>query len=126
MLRNKSLTELRGMAQSFGIADLFSMDAAQLAQAIELRQQDLVPPKPEPIDRPVYDARLMDKPPARKSDREMLEEYLAPYVARGVVLTFDEENWYMRLGIKSDQGTLRMRPATAIRCAERLLKPSNG
>lgn len=121
MLRNKSLTDLRGIAQSYGVTDLFSKDAAHLIQEIE-RKQKAMAPKPEVnIPRPEYDARLMTKPPAKKTDREMLEEYAAPFIALGMSLEITDEQWKIRCGAKTDQGTLRMPPRVFIRCCEKVM-----
>ncbi len=42
-LLSKSLTQLRGIAQSYDIPDIFSKDTFQLVQAIEMKQQAVVP-----------------------------------------------------------------------------------
>jgi hypothetical protein len=121
-LSTKSFTELRTMAHALEVPDIFQMDRAQLQQAIELRQQAMIPAPKVEIPRPEYDARLMTKPPAKKSDQQMVEELLAPFVQRGMHLRFDDERWYMSHGKKSDQGTLRMPPRVVLYCAEKLMK----
>lgn len=120
-LRNKSMTDLRGIAQSFGVADIFKKDQNQLLQAIEIKQKELSPVQPMDIPKPAYDARLMTKPPAKKTDRQLAEEYLAPYVVRGLHIAYDEERWYMRCGKRTDEGTLRMPPAHLLKCAEQVM-----
>jgi len=121
-LRDQSLTSLRGIAQNFGVADVFKLDKLHLVQEIELKQAALQP-KPEiVIPRPEYDARLMTKTPARTSDRAIIEELLAPYVSRGLRLEFDNESWFMHLGKKNDSGTLRAPARVILRCAERLFE----
>ena len=121
MLRSKSLTQLRGIAQSFGIPGIFEMDQAHLIQAIEAKQQSLTPPSPVEIPRPMYDARLMDRPPAKKGTKQEMEELLKPYIERGLHLTFSDEQWFMRCGKKTDQGTIRMPLKHLLRCAERMM-----
>ncbi len=122
MLASKSLIELRGIAQSFNIPDLFQKDKIQLLQAIEMKQQALVPEPKVEISRPPYDARLMTKPPSKKSDREEIEQLLSPYIARGLRVTFDAERWYMTHGKKTDEGTIRMPLRTVLRCADKVLE----
>lgn len=124
MLSKKSLTELRGIAQSFDVADIFQKDQRQLIQAIEMKQQAIAPEPKIEIPKPEYDARLMTRPPARKSDIQMIEELLTPYVARGLRLTFDEngERWFMSRGKMTDEGTVRMPPRHVLHCAERLMQ----
>lgn len=121
-LRKKSLHDLRVIAQSFGITDIFEKDAVHLQQEIELKQQKLIPP-PRPLPpRPEYDARLMTKPPARKSDMKIITELLEPYIKIGLKLRFTEENWFMDYGVKNDTGSLRIPPRHILNCAERLMR----
>jgi hypothetical protein len=107
-LRYKSIHDLRGMAQAFGITDIFEKDVIRLSQEIELKQKELIPaPVPLP-PRPEYDARLMDKPPGRRASMEEMLDLLEPYIIRGLKVTFDEEHWFMHSGVKNDTGTIRM------------------
>ena len=126
MLRDKSLTDLRNMAQSFSIPDIFQMEKHQLVQAIELKQQAMIPEPKVHIPQPEYDARLMTKPPARRSDRELVEELLQPYVTRGLRLSFDDERCYMSIGKKNDQISLRSTLRVVKYVADQLMKPSKG
>jgi hypothetical protein len=107
MLKDKSLTQLRGIGQSYGLSNIFQKDANQLRQEIEDKQQAVLP-KQEPIPKPEYDARLMTKIPSKRSPRQEAEELLAPYVKRGLHVSYDDECWYMKFGVKDDSGTLRM------------------
>lgn len=122
MLRKKSLTELRGIAQAFGVPDIFQKDIMQLAQAIEMKQQAMVPMPVVDIPKPAYDARLMTKPPAKRATREEIEPLLQPYLARGMRASFDEERWYFSCGKKTDEGTLRMPMRTILYCAGKVME----
>lgn len=122
MLQKKSLTELRGMAQAFGIPDLFQKDKFQLIQAIELKQQGMAPAPKIEIPKPEYDARLMTKAPSRKSSQPEIESLLIPHVNRGMHLKFDEERWYMSFGKKTDEGTIRMPLRTVLHCANKVME----
>ncbi len=122
MLATKSLVELRGIAQSLGIVDLFQKDKPQLLQAIQLKQQALIPEPKIEIPRPEYDARLMDAMPSLRTNEVEIEEMLAPYIARGLRLTFTPEQWHMARGSKRDEGTIRMPLRTVLRCAEQMMK----
>lgn len=122
MLANKSLIELRGIAQSFNIADLFQKDKTQLVQAIEMKQQALIPVPKINIPKPEYDARLMTKPPSKKSDQQEIEQLLAPYMARGLRITFDDERWYMAHGKRTDEGTIRMPLRVVLKCADKIME----
>ena len=121
-LSTKSLTELRGIAQMVGVADIFSLSRAHLLQAIELKQSAIAPmPVVELPEQPMYDARLMSMPPAEISEREEIEELLEPYVARGLRIKFDDERWYMAIGAKTDEGTLRMPLRVVLRKAQEIM-----
>jgi hypothetical protein len=124
VLLNKSLVELRGIAQSFNIPDIFQKDTIQLIQAIEMKQQGITPAPKVEIPRPEYDARLMTKPPSKRSDKEAMEELLAPHIARGLHFKVDEnaEWWSMSHGKRTDEGTMRMPLKTVLRCAEKLFE----
>lgn len=124
LLSNKPLTELRGIAQALDIPGIFQKTQAQLIQEIELKQKAASPIAKIEIPHPSYDARLMTKPPSKRSSRDEMEELLAPYVERGLHLKFDEnsERWYMTFGKRSDEGTMRMPLKTVIRCAERVME----
>ncbi len=122
MLREKSLTDLRGIAQSYDIADIFQKDKGQLVQAIELRQEQLQPKPKVEIPKPEYDARLMTKIPARKSEQQMIEELLEPYVTKGLKVSFPEpETWAMAFGIRNDTGSMRIPPRIILKCADKVL-----
>lgn len=120
VLRNKSITALRGIAQSYGVKDIFQKDATHLIQAIELKQQEMRPADKVEIPKPAYDARLMNRPPSKKSSVGDLETLLHPYIVRGLKISYDQERWYMSLGAKTDEGTLRMPLHHVLKCAERL------
>lgn len=121
MLRQKSLTEIRGIAQSFSVADIFAKDKAQLIQAIELKQQAIQPAPVIAVAPPPYDARLMTKAPARRSQQQEIDELLKPYVARGLRIRYDDERWYMACGKKTDEGTLRMPLRIVLHCAAKVI-----
>lgn len=122
MLRSKSLTELRGLAQALGVSDIFQKDHAHLVQAIELKTQNIAPPVVPAIPKPEYDARLMTRPPSKRSSEAELRELLQPYVDRGMRLEITEEQWKIAIGKKNDQGTLRMPLRVMLKCAEELMR----
>lgn len=122
MLRDKSLTELRSIAQGYSVENIFQLDKLQLLQAIEGKQKDMIPAPRIEIPQPQYDPRLMTKTPARKTDKAMIEEVLAPYIARGLKLTFPEpETWAISYDKRNDTGTVRMPARIVMKCADRVL-----
>lgn len=123
MLKNKSIHDLRGIAQSFEIANIFSMDEAQLRQAIELKQNELIPEPEIVLPRPEYDARLMTRPPSKKGSEGEIRELLTTHVKRGLHLSFPEpEQWHMQFGKREDTGTCRQKLSVILRCAEKIMK----
>lgn len=121
-LHKKSLTEIRGIAQSFGIGDIFTKDKAHLLQEIELKQVAMLPEVTPLPPMPQYDARLMTKKPRMQSSREEIEEILEDHVKMGMTLTFPtEETWHMRFNKKTDTGTIRQPIRTIRRCADKVM-----
>lgn len=121
MLKDLPLTTLRGMAQSFDVPDIFSKDALQLAQAIEMKQKALIPPPVVAIPQPEYDARLMTKPPAKKMTAEDAHLWAKEYVSRGMKMEIGDEMWKISFGKKTDQGTLRMPPRDFLKCCAQVM-----
>jgi hypothetical protein len=115
------MTELRGIAQSFSVADIFSMDKPHLIQAIEAKQLGMMPKPEVVIEKPAYDARLMTRPPSRLSDADAITALLSEHIARGLKLSFSEEQWFMSCGKVTDQGTLRMPLRTVMQCANKVM-----
>lgn len=123
MLETKSLSQLRGIAQSFGIGDIFSKTDSQLRQEIGLKQQSLAPsPRPDPVVMP-YDSRMMTKPPSRICTQESLKELLANHTAKGMHLLFPTpEEWQIKYGKREDTGTMRQPLRNVLECANRLMR----
>jgi hypothetical protein len=121
-LEKLSIHQLRGIAQSYGIQDIFSKTDIQLRQDISLRQQEQLPKVETIVPRPEYDARLMTRPPAKRSNEELVREALQGHVAMGLHIRFDEERWYFQKDKKTDEGSLRMPLISIVRCADGVLK----
>lgn len=117
----KSLTELRGLAQSMGCKWSFSDDSSALKQKISLKQTDLLPPIPVPIIPIPEDQRLRTKPPSKISDEQTIRTMLQPYIERGMRLTISEGQFEMRHGERVDTGTMRQPPRVLIDCARRIM-----
>jgi len=121
-LSSKTLTQLRGLAQSLGVADVFALDRNHLMQEIQRKQLEVSIPARVEVPLPAYDARLMTKPPAKRMDIDELGKLLAPYVELGLRVEFTPEMWKMTYNRKSDQGTLRMPPRVVLQCARKLME----
>lgn len=120
-LEDKTIVELRAIAQGYGVDNIFRMKKNELVQAIRLKQEPETPDSVINIPPPDYDRRIANKPPAKLSTRTKIEEILARHVQVGLNLSFDEERWYMTYQGRTDEGTLRMPLRVVLRCADKLM-----
>ena len=108
-LTDKTLTEVRELAQTLGIQDIFSKTRKKLEQEIALIQKpaDIAP---EPI---VVDIVQAEEFP--------VDDVLKPFIDRGLRYRVDNGRWYMAHGERTDEGSLDMPIAHIVRCAEKIL-----
>ncbi len=116
MLKEKSLTELRTIAQGLGVTDIFSKSQAILMQDIEKKHGELIPK--EKIVIPVEYRTL---PHGNVIDKDQLMELLQPYIRRGLKVVIDDEIWKFSCGKKNDSGNLRMPIKIALKKAAEVL-----
>lgn len=122
-LDEKSLTELRAIAQGCGAQFDFSTSKPHLLQAIRQRSIDIIP---KPIEeKPVIENPdlLRNLPPAKNLKPDAVIDMLKPYITKGLRLSFPTQlTWKMEAGKKVDTGTLRMPLRILVRCAEQVMK----
>lgn len=118
----KSLTELRGLAQSMGIKWSFSDDMNTLKQKIALRQTDMLPPPVLPVIPIPDDQRMRTLPPSKVSNENIIMQMLQPYIARGLHVTIENNHFHFRYGERTDSGTMRQPPRVVLGCAARLFQ----
>lgn len=122
-LKNKSIIELRSIAQGLGVEILFSDTKEDLMQKIDSGLTVQLPPAPPPLPNVPSDIRLRTTPPAANSTPSEITDVLAAYIKRGLVVTFPAENqWHIRLARKEDSGTLRMPLRAIVKCADKLFQ----
>lgn len=121
-LKGKSLVDLRGIAQALDVPDIFQKDEVQLRQAIDMKKQGMVSVPKAEVVQPAYDARLMTEAPGKIGDKAEIKEMLTTFVARGLHLSFSEEQWFMSRGKKTDEGTLRMPLRQILKCAIKVME----
>lgn len=122
MLEKKSITELRGLAQSIGCKYSWSDEKNILIQKIQLKQNEALPkPKIEIKYEQPNDQRLRTLPPSKVSDEQTIREMLEPLIAIGLKFDVIGNEWFMRHGIKEDSGNLRQPPRHILRAAERIM-----
>jgi hypothetical protein len=120
-LGEKSVTELREIAQGLGVGDVFTKTIPQLMQDIEQKHKDLMPaPKIEPAI--PNDGRFRSGKPSEECSEAALLEVLEPYIARGLKVSFKDGMWRMSFGVKNDTGTMRMPLRIAAMKARDVLK----
>lgn len=122
ILDKKSIHELRSIAQSFGISDIFEKDYNVLAQEIRDKQLEIVSPAPLLPEPPKYDSSLMTKAPSSQASPEEIVNLLENHIKQGLIVNLTEERWYMSYGKKTDEGTMRMPLRTVLLCANKLMK----
>ena len=123
-LSNKSIHELRSIAEGYGISDVFSKKPHELKQAIELKQTAVVlKEKYVPLPRNEYDSRLMTKRPSDSFTNQEAVKALENHINLGLKITFPEpDRWHMNARGKEDNGTTRMPLRVLLDCADRILK----
>lgn len=122
MPTKQSLTELRGLCQSMGAKWSFADDANALKQKIALRQTDMLPPPALPVVPVPDDQRMRTRPPSKVSNEEMIKTMLAPYIARGLKVSFENNHFTFRYKDRVDTGTLRQPPRVVLQCAARMFE----
>ena len=122
MLEKKSITELRGIAQSIGCKYDWIDDKKALIQKIQSKQSTVLP---KPVVDIRYeqpnDQRIRTLPPSKRSDEAMVRKLIEPLVAIGLKFEVKDGEWFMRHGVKEDSGNLRQPPRDILRAAERIM-----
>ena len=122
-LRDKSVHELRSIAQSFHIDDIFSKDADRLIHEIEIERDGLIPEPTVVIPKAEYDARLMTRPPSKTSKETDILMLLDGHIKLGLRINFpDAESWEMYAGKKTDCGSMRIPLRVLIACADKMMR----
>lgn len=118
-MHKKTMTQLRGLAQSMGVRWSFEDDKGSLIQKIALKQSEMLP---LPVVQMPDDQRLRIKPPSKVSDEETLMHLLQPYIEMGLKIEFADGRFYMSY-TRTDSGTLRQPPRVILDCAKRIMSP---
>lgn len=108
-LESKSLTEIRGIASALGVKVNFGDGKEKLIALVNDKMKATVEPPRFPPPLSPVDTRTMDAPPLYKVTRRQIEDALADYVRRGLVITYPNDDlWHMHLGKREDSGPMRM------------------
>lgn len=116
-LASKSLVELRGIAQSLGLPDIFTSSKTHLVQAIEHK----ISAGGEAVRESLPPARIvveLDQAPGESGDRAAIRRALEPYIARGLRLSFSDYGWMIDMAGRHDEGCWGVPLRVICACAE--------
>lgn len=122
-LEDRSLTELRAMAQAMNAIFSFADDKNALIKIIRDCMEAKVPkPRiPDPVQ--PADTRLLIRPPRYVSTEAEIVEILLPFTLKGLIIRFPaEDQWMMTYQKREDSGTLRMPLRDVVECARRMMR----
>lgn len=108
-LVDKTLTEIRELAQSLGVQDIFGKTRKKLEQEINNKQLP-EPVQSEPVQIDIIAAQELP-----------VDDVLKPFIARGLHYMVQENRWYMAHGARTDEGSIDMPIAHIVRCAEKIM-----
>ena len=122
-LEERSITELRALAQAMGADYNFGMDCDALRQSIRDHMEAQVPKPRIPDDLRPTDIRVATDLSDIVVTQVDVAEACLNSIDRGMRLTFPTpDTWMMEYGKKQDSGTLRMPLVDVVRCARELMK----
>lgn len=111
------------MAQAMDAPFEFSDDKTALIGIIRGEMAAKVPKPRIPDNIEPSDQSLTITPPKYVCTQQTIMDVCAPYVAKGLRITFPTtDQWMMRFGKREDSGTLRMPPLDVVRCARDMVK----
>lgn len=122
-LKDKSIIELRSIAQGLGITIQFSDGKEELVRKIDNGLDKQLPPSPSLPPNVPTDMTLRTRPPSKNVTQVAIMDKMTPLIARGLKVTFPcEDQWHFAFGKRSDSGTLRMPMRVVIECANNVMK----
>lgn len=122
-LDNKSIHELRAIAQGYDIRDIFAKKPHELIQAIADKQEALAPKPVIEIPQPAYDGRLRMRPPSKSSSHDDILKLLEPFTAIGLRVTFPHpEQFHIAFGKKEDTGSIKQPLRVILGCAREVMR----
>jgi len=113
---DKTLTELRVIAQGLGVKDITTLTRAALEQEIKSKSTSLAEQKielPQVVVKQVANITYCDK--------DELMECLQPFITRGLNVTIADNMWRFSFGNKCDTGTMTMPIRLALKKAQDVL-----
>ena len=117
-LEKKSLTELRGIAQSIGITPDFAVGKDQLLQQIRGHVGDQIKEPVKPIE--VNITNIPDK----GVTQAQVDEALQGFKELGLIVTFPTHTtWKMTCNKKEDNGNMSCGIWTIVQCARAVVQP---
>lgn len=122
MIEQKSITELRGIAQAVGLKLDWRWDKSKLIRKIKETTDNALNGVPTESDEP-SDARLRTVPPARNLPQNDVMKALEKYKERGLIVTFPTPDSIRltRTIVREDQCSLRVPLRVIVECARRIV-----
>jgi hypothetical protein len=122
-LEDRSLTELRALAQAMGAKFAFADDKSKIIANIREHMAAKVPKPRIPDLVEPSDQSLIIVPPKYVCTQKQIVDALQPYTLKGLVIRFPtEDQWMLSCGKKEDSGTLRMPLLDVVRCARDMVR----
>jgi hypothetical protein len=116
MLQDKTLSELRGIALSLGIKNIFSLDKLLLLQEIENNKNvALAKEIKQDINISVSNSNR------KRLSEAQVKDILKPLLDLGLIINFEGDSWVMHKGIKEDSGSVFMPLRDVVRCAKNIM-----
>lgn len=117
-LKEKSLTELRSIAQSMGIIPRYDVGKEHLLQQISSHVTERVQAPTKPIE-----VNIIGGADDRALTQASITEAMKGFAELGLVVTFpDSRTWELSCNGKRDSGTMSMSLWNIVNCAKELVK----
>lgn len=115
-LEDKSIHELREIADKLLIPDIFAKSAKELIRDIQIKQNTLVPtPEPVPVANEVS--------PEVWGDREAeIMALLSNFIERGLHVSFSGSTWRIFRNEKEDSGHISAQNKAIVKAAEVVMR----
>ena len=122
-LEERSITELRAMAQAMDAKFVFSDDKQRLITIIRDCMQAKIPKPRIPDNIEPSDDRFIIRPPKYVCTQREVIDALQPMIDAGLQVTFPTtDTWFLRFGKREDTGSMKMPPLHVLRCAKEIMR----
>lgn len=122
-LEDRSITELRAMAQAMDAKFSFSDDKTAMISIIRDCMASKVPKPRTPDDLRPADQRFIITPPKYVCTQSDVLDILQPFIKQGLQVTFPTvDQWHIKFDKREDSGSMMIPPLAVMRCAKELMR----